>query len=91
MLPPGLRAQGILDVFSDLVTIATCIADRGFLLAGHDHALPKLDQRSETANIPLVISQSALFPIGLILMAVLIAVRLITKSWSWRAAQATTL
>ncbi len=38
--------------------------------------LAELDQRSETANIPLVIPQSAV-PIGLLLMAALIAVRLI--------------
>ena len=37
--------------------------------------LAELDQRSETANIPLVIPQAAV-PVGLLLMALLIAVRL---------------
>ena len=37
--------------------------------------LAELDQRSETANIPLVIPQ-AVVPLGLLLMALLIAVRL---------------
>jgi TRAP-type C4-dicarboxylate transport system permease small subunit len=73
LLPP--RARKAFDVLSDIVTIATCIAVAVF-------AWPvmtmfyELDQRSETANIPLVIPQSAV-PIGLVLMAVLIAVRLI--------------
>jgi len=38
--------------------------------------LEELDQRSAMANIPLVIPQAAL-PIGLLLMALLIAVRLV--------------
>ena len=73
LLPP--RARRFFDVLSDVVTIATCIAVAVF-------AWPvmtmfyQLDQRSETANIPLVIPQSAV-PIGLLLMALLIAVRLI--------------
>jgi TRAP-type C4-dicarboxylate transport system permease small subunit len=38
--------------------------------------LDELDQRSASANIPLVIPQ-AVVPLGLVLMALLIAVRLI--------------
>ncbi len=41
--------------------------------------LSELDQRSETANIPLVIPQSVV-PVGLVLMALLIAVRLYRAS-----------
>ncbi len=74
MLPP--RARKAFDVLSDLVTIATCIAIAVFSWPVMT-MLYQLDQRSETANIPLVIPQSAV-PVGLILMAVLIAVRLIT-------------
>ena len=74
MLPP--RARKAFDVFSDIVTIATCVAIAIFSWPVMT-MLYQLDQRSETANIPLVIPQSAV-PIGLILMAVLIAVRLIT-------------
>ncbi|HUI11948.1 MAG TPA: TRAP transporter small permease [Xanthobacteraceae bacterium] len=74
MLPP--RARKAFDIFSDLVTIATCIAIAVFSWPVMT-MLYQLDQRSETANIPLVIPQSAV-PIGLVLMAVLIAVRMIT-------------
>ncbi len=73
LLPP--RARKAFDVFSDLVTIATCIAVAVFAWPVMT-MLAELDQRSETANIPLVIPQSAV-PIGLLLMAALIAVRLI--------------
>lgn len=74
LLPP--RARKAFDIFSDLVTIATCVAVAVFAWPVMT-MLAELDQRSETANIPLVIPQSAV-PIGLILMAILIAVRLIT-------------
>ena len=73
LLPP--RARKVFDVVADLITIATCIAVAAF-------AWPvmtmfyELDQRSETANIPLVIPQSAV-PIGVVLMALLIGARLI--------------
>ena len=73
LLPP--RTRKVFDVLADLITIATCVAVAAF-------AWPvmtmfyELDQRSETANIPLVIPQSAV-PIGVVLMALLIAARLI--------------
>ena len=73
LLPP--RARKVFDVLSDLVTIATCVAVAVF-------AWPvmtmfyELDQRSATANIPLVIPHSAV-PIGMALMALLIAARLV--------------
>ena len=73
LLPP--RARKAFDVFSDVVTIATCVAVAVFAWPVMT-MLDELDQRSETANIPLVIPQSAV-PIGLLLMALLIAVRLI--------------
>jgi len=71
-----LRARKAFDVFSDIVTIATCVAVAVFAWPVMT-MLYELDQRSDTANIPLVIPQSAV-PIGLLLMALLIAVRLIT-------------
>jgi TRAP-type C4-dicarboxylate transport system permease small subunit len=73
LLPP--RARKAFELFSDLVTIATCIAIAVFSWPVMT-MLAELDQRSESANIPLVIPQSAV-PIGLLLMAALIAVRLI--------------
>ena len=73
LLPP--RARKAFDLLSDIVTIATCVAVAVFAWPVMT-MLYQLDQRSETANIPLVIPQSAV-PIGLLLMALLIAVRLI--------------
>jgi TRAP-type C4-dicarboxylate transport system permease small subunit len=75
LLPP--KARVAFEVFSDLVTIATCIALAVFawpVMA----MLAELDQRSESANIPLVIPQAAV-PVGLLLMAILIAVRLYVR------------
>jgi TRAP-type C4-dicarboxylate transport system permease small subunit len=72
LLPPKARAA--FEVFSNLVTIATCIALAVFAWPVMT-MLAELDQRSDSANIPLVIPQAAV-PVGLVLMAVLIAVRL---------------
>jgi C4-dicarboxylate transporter DctQ subunit len=72
MLPPRLRR--VFEIFADLVTIATCVMLAVFAWPVMT-MLAELDQRSQSANIPLVIPQAAL-PIGLLLMAVLIAVRL---------------
>jgi TRAP-type C4-dicarboxylate transport system permease small subunit len=72
MLPP--RPRKVFEIFADLVTIATCVMLAVFAWPVMS-MLAELDQRSQSANIPLVIPQAAL-PIGLLLMAVLIAVRL---------------
>lgn len=72
MLPP--RARAIADIFSDAVTILTCLMLAYFAWPVMS-MLTELDQRSETANIPLIIPQ-AVVPLGLVLMAILIAVRL---------------
>ena len=72
LLPP--RGRALFEIFSDLVTIATCIALAVFAWPVMT-MLAELDQRSDAANIPLVIPQAAV-PIGLLLMALLIAVRL---------------
>jgi len=72
LLPP--RARMAFDLFSDLATIATCVALAVFAWPVMT-MLTELDQRSESANIPLVIPQAAL-PVGLLLMALLIAIRL---------------
>jgi TRAP-type C4-dicarboxylate transport system permease small subunit len=62
------------EIFSDLVTIATCVVIAIFAWPVMT-MLTELDQRSQTANIPLVIPQSVV-PAGLLLTALLIAVRL---------------
>jgi TRAP-type C4-dicarboxylate transport system permease small subunit len=74
MLPP--RARTAFELLSDLVTIATCIMAAIFAWPVIT-MLDELDQRSAMANIPLVIPQAAV-PLGLVLMALLIAMRLIT-------------
>jgi len=75
LLPP--RGRQAFDIFSDLVTIATCLALAIFAWPVMT-MLSELDQRSQSANIPLVIPQAAL-PLGLLLMALLIAVRLFVQ------------
>jgi TRAP-type C4-dicarboxylate transport system permease small subunit len=75
LLPP--KARVAFEVFSDLVTIATCVALAIFAWPVMT-MLAELDQRSESANIPLVIPQAAV-PVGLLLMAILIAVRLYVR------------
>ena len=72
LLPPRLRVA--FELFSDLVTIATCVMVAIFAWPVMT-MLAELNQRSETANIPLVIPQGVV-PVGLLLMALLIAVRL---------------
>jgi TRAP-type C4-dicarboxylate transport system permease small subunit len=72
-LPP--RARKFLEIFSDLVTIATCLMLALFAWPVVS-MLAELDERSDTANIPLVIPQSFL-PVGLLLTAFLITARLI--------------
>jgi C4-dicarboxylate transporter, DctQ subunit len=74
-LPP--RARKFLEIFSDLVTIATCLMLAAFAWPVVS-MLAELDERSDTASIPLVIPQSAL-PVGLLLTALLIAVRLMLR------------
>jgi C4-dicarboxylate transporter DctQ subunit len=73
LLPP--RVRGVFEVFSDMVTIATCVMVAIFAWPVIT-MLDELDQRSAMANIPLVIPQIVV-PLGMILMALLIAVRLI--------------
>ena len=73
LLPP--RARELFEIFSDLVTIATCVMLAIFAWPVMT-MLAELDQRSAMANIPLVVPQ-AVVPFGLLLMALLIAVRLL--------------
>jgi len=73
MLPPGPRR--FFEIVADLVTIATCVMLAIFAWPVMT-MLAELDERSDAANIPLVLPQAAL-PLGLVLMALLMAVRLI--------------
>lgn len=71
------RARLAFELFSDLVTIATCIMIACFSWPVMSMFV-ELDQRSQTANIPLIIPQAAV-PVGLLLTALLIAVRLYVR------------
>ena len=74
-LPPALRRA--FDLAADLTMIAVCVIL--IVLAWPAvQMLAEFDQRSETANIPLVIPQ-ALVPIGLGLNAFLVGVRVIAS------------
>lgn len=75
MLPEP--AHKAFELISDLVTIATCVALAIFAWPVVT-MLAELDERSAAASIPLVIPQ-AMLPLGLLLMALLIAVRLIVQ------------
>ena len=75
LLPP--RARKAFEIFSDLVTIATCCMLAVFAWPVVT-MLYQLNERSDTANIPLVIPQSAL-PLGLLLTAFLIVVKLLVR------------
>ena len=77
MLPPQLRE--LVNVFSELVLIATAIAVTVFAWPVISD-LAAFDERSQAANFPLVIPQ-AMVPIGYTLMGLLVAIRLIVR---WR-------
>ena len=74
-LPARLRHA--LELFADLTMIAVCVA---LIVLGWPaiEMLAEFDQRSQAADIPLVIPQ-ALVPIGLGLNALLVGVRLIAS------------
>jgi TRAP-type C4-dicarboxylate transport system permease small subunit len=74
-LPPALRRA--FDIAADLTMIAVCVI---LIVLGWPavQMLAEFDQRSQTAEIPMVIPQ-ALVPIGLGLNALLVGVRLITS------------
>jgi C4-dicarboxylate transporter, DctQ subunit len=74
-LPPRLRHA--LELLADLTMIAVCVA---LIVLGWPaiEMLAEFDQRSQAADIPLVIPQ-ALVPIGLGLNAFLVAARLMLR------------
>src|SRR5450631_891585 len=74
LLPPKLRS--IVELVGEIVLMATSLL-LAILAWPVVSMLAELDQRSQAANIPLVLPQ-AMMPIGFLLMAILIAVRLLT-------------
>lgn len=73
LLPTPVRRA--MELLSELVTIVVSLVLAVFAWPVI-HMLAQFDQRSQAANIPLVIPQ-AMVPLGLTLMALLVAVRLI--------------
>lgn len=73
LLPRPLRS--IVELVCEIVLVVTCIGV-AVLAWPVVSMLADLDQRSQAANIPLVLPQ-AMLPIGFLLMAFLVAVRLI--------------
>jgi TRAP-type C4-dicarboxylate transport system permease small subunit len=78
MLPAQVREA--LDLFSELVFLVTAVAIVIFAWPVI-RDLAEFDQRSQAADFPLVIPQ-AMVPIGLSIMAFLVAVRLLVPHWS---------
>jgi TRAP-type C4-dicarboxylate transport system permease small subunit len=74
MLPPRLRE--FFSVLSELVLIAAAAAVTIFAWPVISQ-LAEFDERSQAANFPLVVPQ-AMIPLGYTLMALLVAVRLLT-------------
>src|ERR1022692_1399065 len=75
LLPPKLRS--IVELLGEIVQMATSLLI-AILALPVVSMLAELDQRSQAANIPLVLPQ-AMMPIGFLIMAFLVAVRLITR------------
>jgi len=75
LLPP--RPRAIVELVCELIVVATSL-----LLAALSwpvvSMLAELDERSEAANIPLVLPQGTM-PVGFLLMAILIAARLLVR------------
>jgi len=75
LLPP--RPRAIVELFCELVVVATSL-----LLAALSwpvvSMLAELDQRSQAANIPLVLPQG-MMPLGFLFMGLLIAIRMLVR------------
>jgi TRAP-type C4-dicarboxylate transport system permease small subunit len=75
LLPP--RPRAIVEIACELVVVATCLV-LAVLAWPVVSMLAELDQRSQAANIPLVLPQG-MMPIGFLIMAFLIAIRLLVR------------
>ena len=80
------KARAFFNLFSDLVLIAAAITVTVFSYPVVSQ-LAAFDERSEAADFPLVIPQS-MVPIGFSLMALLVAIRLLTAQRAPAAAPA---
>jgi TRAP-type C4-dicarboxylate transport system permease small subunit len=75
LLPP--RPRAIAELVCELVVVATCLG-LAALAWPVVSMLAELDERSEAANIPLVLPQG-MMPVGFLIMAFLIAIRLLVR------------
>ena len=75
LLPP--RPRAIVELVCELVVVATCLV-LAVLAWPVVSMLAELDERSEAANIPLVLPQG-MMPVGFLIMAFLIAIRLLVR------------
>ncbi|HEY1544788.1 MAG TPA: TRAP transporter small permease, partial [Xanthobacteraceae bacterium] len=75
LLPP--RPRAIAELVCELVVVATCLV-LAALAWPVVSMLAELDERSEAANIPLVLPQG-MMPVGFLIMAFLIAIRLLVR------------
>jgi TRAP-type C4-dicarboxylate transport system permease small subunit len=75
LLPP--RPRAVVEIICELVLIATSILLVVFAWPVVS-MLAELDQRSEAADIPLVLPQG-MMPLGFLFMGLLIAIRLLVR------------
>ena len=78
MMPPRVREA--LDLFSELLFIATALTIVIFAWPVI-RDLAAFDQRSQAANVPLALPQATL-PVGFLILAFLVAVRVLTRTRS---------
>ena len=75
-----LRLRAVIELVSDLVLIASCVV-LAVLAWPVVAMLAEFDQRSQAANVPLALPQATL-PVGFLIMAFLVAVRVLTRTRS---------
>ena len=75
-----LRLRTVIELVSDLVLIASCVV-LAVLAWPVVAMLAEFDQRSQAANIPLALPQATL-PLGFLILAFLVAVRVLTRTRS---------
>jgi TRAP-type C4-dicarboxylate transport system permease small subunit len=73
-----LRLRAVIELVSDLVLIASCVV-LAVLAWPVVAMLTEFDQRSQAANVPLALPQATL-PVGFLILAFLVAVRVLTRT-----------
>jgi len=73
-----LRLRAVIELVSDIVLIASCVV-LAVLAWPVVAMLTEFDQRSQAANVPLALPQATL-PVGFLILAFLVAVRVLTRT-----------